>query len=160
MALQGPSEVLCSVRSSCCWLCFKLCNVTLSFSAVLAVSEHRRTFIVRSPFRAKHHVVVQYMTGWMKCPLPPPPPPNPPAGPPPPPDPTPPCWTPPPRRRQGGQGRIDGITGRQGTLHFSCLENCFLFQFLFLLVDFFRHLCCDFGKRCTLLCDVPLGKST
>ncbi len=27
---------------------------------------------VRSPFRAKHHVVVQYMARWMKCPLPPP----------------------------------------------------------------------------------------
>ncbi len=26
--------------------------------------------IVRSPFRAKHHVVVQYMEGWMKYPLP------------------------------------------------------------------------------------------
>ncbi len=30
-------------------------------------------FVVRSPFRAKHHVVVQYMARWMKCPLPPPP---------------------------------------------------------------------------------------
>ncbi len=27
--------------------------------------------IVRSPFWAKHHVVVQYMARWMKCPLPP-----------------------------------------------------------------------------------------
>ncbi len=26
--------------------------------------------IVQSPFRAKHHVVVQYMAGWMKYPLP------------------------------------------------------------------------------------------
>ncbi len=26
--------------------------------------------VVRSPFRAKHHVVVQYMARWMKCPLP------------------------------------------------------------------------------------------
>ncbi len=34
--------------------------------------------IVRSPFRAKHHVVVQYMARWMKCPLPPPPKPHPP----------------------------------------------------------------------------------
>ncbi len=45
-------------------------------------------FIVRSSFRAKHHVVVQYMARWMKCPLPsphnplpipqpPPPPPTP-----------------------------------------------------------------------------------
>ncbi len=30
-------------------------------------------FIVRSPFWAKHHVVVQYMAGRWKCPLPPPP---------------------------------------------------------------------------------------
>ncbi len=29
--------------------------------------------VVRSPFRAKHHVVVQYTARWMKCPLPPPP---------------------------------------------------------------------------------------
>ncbi len=37
-------------------------------------------FIVRSLFRAKHHVVVQYMARWMKCPLPPSrsPPPQPP----------------------------------------------------------------------------------
>ncbi len=33
--------------------------------------------VVRSPFRAKHHVVVQYMARWMKCPLPPPPKPPP-----------------------------------------------------------------------------------
>ncbi len=33
--------------------------------------------IVQRPFRAKHHVVVQCMARWMKCPLPPPP-----------------CWTP------------------------------------------------------------------
>ncbi len=75
---------------------------------------------MRSPFRAKHHVVVQYMVRWMKCPLPSPSPqPPPPTGPPPPPDP--PAW-----RRQGGQGRIDNITDRQGTSHCSCLEHCFL----------------------------------
>ncbi len=28
---------------------------------------------MRSPSKAKHHVVVQYMAWWMKCPLPPPP---------------------------------------------------------------------------------------
>ncbi len=31
-----------------------------------------RPIVVRSPFRAKHHVAVQYMAGYMKCPLPPP----------------------------------------------------------------------------------------
>ncbi len=39
--------------------------------------------IVRNPFRAKHHVVVQYMARWMKCQLPPyPRPPPPPQTPP------------------------------------------------------------------------------
>ncbi len=57
--------------------------------------EVQRYVIVRSPFRAKHHVVVQYMAGWMKCPLSPPlptPPPDPL------PDPPSPCQTPPPHR--------------------------------------------------------------
>ncbi len=60
-------------------------------------------------------------------PQPPPPPPTPASNPP---APEPPCpWTPPSLHgRQGGQGRIDNITGRQGTLHCSCLEPCFLFQ--------------------------------
>ncbi len=56
--------------------------------------------IVRSPFWAKHHVVVQCMARWMKCPLSPSPPPppgmDPPPGPP---------W-------QGEHGRIDDITGK------------------------------------------------
>ena len=75
-------------------------------------------FIVRSPFRAKHHVVVQYMTGGRKCPLPPSP-----LTPSPSPNPLP-AWTPMPNPpplwpdpppltdsmtggRQRGQGRID-----------------------------------------------------
>ncbi len=33
-------------------------------------------FVVRSPFRAKHHVVMQYMAAGPKCPLAPPPPPR------------------------------------------------------------------------------------
>ncbi len=85
---------------------------------------------VRSPCRAKHHVVVQYMAAGPKCPLPPLPLPQPP---PPPPTPSP-YQTPlplpdplPPWRKQGGQGRIDDITGQQGTSHCSCLEHCFLF---------------------------------
>ncbi len=68
------------------------------------------TVIVRSPFRAKHHVVVQFMARWMKCPL----------------SPSPLNLLPPPHGqnplaagppldsmtggRQGGQGRIDDIT--------------------------------------------------
>ena len=72
--------------------------------------------IVRSPFRAKHHVVMQYMAAGLKYPLPPPPLPLPPgqtplARPPPWPDPLLP-WTVCSMTggRQGGQGRIDGIT--------------------------------------------------
>ncbi len=75
--------------------------------------------IVRSPFRAKHRVIVQYMVALMKCPLSPPPPPTPlllppapsPTGPPPQPEPPPPVLDTPLQRRQGGQGRIDDITG-------------------------------------------------
>ncbi len=60
-------------------------------------------FVVRSPFRAKHHVVVQDMAAGLKCPLPP-------CG-------TPAAWPDPPTNPhpvdsmtgggQGGQGRID-----------------------------------------------------
>ncbi len=71
------------------------------------------------------------MARWMKCPLPPAPPPPPLHSPSP-------CWTPLPpmhplRRRQGGQGRIDDITGWQGTSHCSCIEHCFLLQVHFRL---------------------------
>ncbi len=60
-------------------------------------------FIVRSPFRAKHHVVVQYMAAGPKCPLPPPPCGAPPPWPDPPTDPP----TPMDSMTGGGQGRID-----------------------------------------------------
>ena len=71
----------------------------------LRPTHHRRyedeSFIVRSPFRAKHHVVVQYMAAGPKCPLPPSP-----CGTPLPP------WPDPPKdsmtgRGQGEPGRID-----------------------------------------------------
>ena len=80
--------------------------------------------IVRSPFWAKHHVVMQYMAAGPKCPLPP----------------LPPQPDPPPAEDsmagggQGGpgridkQGRIDDINAAamlQGTSHCSCLEHCF-----------------------------------
>ncbi len=70
--------------------------------------------IVRSPFRSKHYVVVQYMARWLKCPLPLPPdpplPPQPPTHEAPypqtslPPDPS--------HGKQGGQGGIGDITGK------------------------------------------------
>ncbi len=55
-----------------------------------------RELVVRSPFRARHHVVVQYMAAGPKCPLPP--------G-----SPRPPPWTTCSMTggRQGEQGRID-----------------------------------------------------
>ncbi len=73
---------------------------------------------VQKPLEGKHHVVVQYMARWMKCPLPPP------------------AWTTPPRLdppslcvcrlyKAMHQGR-----GRQGTSHCSCLAHCFLLQVL------------------------------
>ncbi len=60
--------------------------------------------VVRSPFRAKHHVVVQYMAAGLKCPLPPSPSPPPPD---PPPLPDPPHTDSMTGGRQGGQLRID-----------------------------------------------------
>ncbi len=59
------------------------------------LKEPFEVLVVRSPFRAKHYVVVQYMAAGLKCPLspsplPPPPPVDSMSG-----------------RRQGGQGRID-----------------------------------------------------
>ncbi len=66
--------------------------------------------IVRSPFRAKHHVVVQYMAAGLKCPLPPTPygTPLPPVGPPSP-------YGPPPPPEAGPPPPTDSmISGRQG----------------------------------------------
>ncbi len=39
--------------------------------ASMVTPSNSPKLFVRSPFRAKHHVVVQYMARWMKCPLPP-----------------------------------------------------------------------------------------
>ncbi len=127
---------------------------TLYMSLFLAfddVNGAPSPIVMRSPFRAKHHMVMQYLTAGLKCPLPPPwpdpcqtPQPNPP-------------WLDPPGQtplvdppflwtacsmtggRLGGQGRIDeqgridDITTLQGTSHCSCLEHCFLFVFLQML---------------------------
>ncbi len=92
-------------------------------------------FIVRSPFTAKNHVVVQYMPRWMKCPLIPPlplpqhpsPSPNPvplPDSPPPLPDPPPPAG---PNHGEDNEDKGESMTLlAQGTSHCSCLEHCFL----------------------------------
>ncbi len=109
----------------------------LKFSWPLAgwcQSGHETSLIVRSPFRAKHHVVVQYMARWMKCPLPPPP--NPPSPTPSPcpnptsPQPDPPSWTPPGQHDwwKTRRTRKNWQHYRQGTSHCSCLEQCFLFH--------------------------------
>ncbi len=87
---------------------------------------------MRSPFRAKHHVVVQYMARWVKCPLPPPPTPLP--SPCPAPSPSP-CQTPtrppPPTGPPYGEDKEDKEESTtlpaQATSHCSCLEHCFLF---------------------------------
>ncbi len=51
------------------WLeLLSLCSCFL-FCSIVSVPK----FIVRSPFRAKHYVVMQYMAAGPKCPLPPPP---------------------------------------------------------------------------------------
>ncbi len=78
------------------------CTPLMATASLLSerASPANKDIIVRSLFRTKHHVVVQCMARWMKCPLPPPPPPNPPP------------QLDPPQTRQGGQGRIDDITGK------------------------------------------------
>ncbi len=82
---------------------------------------------MRSPFGAKHHVVVQYMSRQLKCPLPPPPKhPSP--------SPTPCAQTPCPQTPTLGpplqktrRTRRNQRHYWQGTSHCSCLEHCFLF---------------------------------
>ncbi len=90
--------------------------------------------IVRSPFGAKHHVVVQYMAAGLKCPLCPLPHLN-----------TPPAArphplqldTPPPqtawlvedkedKEELMNKEELTTLPTLQGTSHCSCLEHCFL----------------------------------
>ncbi len=106
------------------------CRVDAAFLASMHVFTQRALrFIVRNPFRAKHHVAVQYMARWTKYPLPPlnshplPQPPSPCPDPPPldPPCPQNPLWK---IRRT----RKNWRHYRQGTSHCSCLEHCFLFH--------------------------------
>ncbi len=82
---------------------------------------------MRSPFGTKHHVVVQYMARWMKCPLPPPPP-----QPHPLPDPLPHLEHSPPENKTR-RTKKNQQHHRQRTSHCSCLEHCFLFRMLVLL---------------------------
>ncbi len=82
-----------------------LCTVHLYITGGTCVVEARaentftpQTLIVRSPLRAKHHVVVQYMAVGWKCPCPLPP--NPlPLPQPPSPHLSPPLWPDPPCRQ-------------------------------------------------------------
>ncbi len=84
------------------------CGLSQGWIFVLIFYMYRTCSLCEVPFRAKHHVVVQYVARWMKCPLPPPQPPS---------------------RRQGGQGESATLPMRQGTSHCSCLEHCFLLLF-------------------------------
>ncbi len=101
--LTDTPQNLCLIKGSLLW------------SPALLHPGVSTRFVVRSPFWAKHHVVVQNMARWMKCPLPPTPTPSPTPPPtlnPPYPQTPPPYPRPPPCRRQGGQGRIGDITGK------------------------------------------------
>ncbi len=90
----------------------------------IPTTRSQQQLVVRSPFRAKHHVVMQYMAAGPKCPLPPRPPPL---------DPRPPY-------RQHAAWLVEGKEDKeelmnkeelmtlptlQGTSHCSCLEHCF-----------------------------------
>ncbi len=50
-----------------------MCSETSTFATRLKCLEPNfsEEVVVRSPFRAKHHVVVQYMAAGLKCPQPP-----------------------------------------------------------------------------------------
>ncbi len=80
-----------TVIMSLFWLLFLTGETTL-----VCLTPHILNVVVQSPFRAKHHVVMQCMAAGLKCPLPPSP-----LGPP--------LWTACSMTggRQGGQGRID-----------------------------------------------------
>ncbi len=146
---EKRSEIICWVwiririfstgllASDCPSLWLRTCSwaphsMTTRPPEIFACNRAAGDVVVRSPFRAKHHVVVQYMAGWMKCPLPPSPPPNPlsPA--------RPPRGVPP-----GGGGPAWLVEDKedkeelmnkaeltlptpQGTSHCSCFEHCFL----------------------------------
>ncbi len=87
-------------------------SVLLRLKPRKSPSPRVSSLFVRSPFRAKHYVVVQFMAGWMKCPLPPPP--NPPPPPPPPPDPPSPTRPPlpllPPSHGEHKEGKEESTT--------------------------------------------------
>ncbi len=124
-------EILCSVTAGCesqrrrNAKSHSACHQGCSFARLaLRLYSRRLVLIVRSPFGAKHHVVVQYMARWLKCPLPPPPTPPPPPQPLKPLAPGPPQPPPPWKARRTRRNRRHY---QQGTAHCSCLEHCFLF---------------------------------
>ncbi len=95
-------------------------DVVASAESTNEFAELSLHIIVRSSFRAKHHVVVQYIARWMKCPLPPCPlTPHPQT--PLPLDPPGPLW----KTRRTRKNRRHY---QQRTSHCSCLEHCFLFS--------------------------------
>ncbi len=118
---QGVTTTLLSLSLS--WdECCKFCHVRLCSKPDFLVESQ---LVVRSPFRAKHHVVVQYMARWMKYPLPLPP--NPPTLP------LPPQLDPPPMDSMTGglvedKEELTTLPTPQGTSHCSCLEHCFSFK--------------------------------
>ncbi len=63
-------------KGSCLASCLLHQSPTIKTLAICFSSQSRMSLnmfiIVRSPFRAKHHVVMQYMAAGPKCPLPPP----------------------------------------------------------------------------------------
>ncbi len=58
-------------------MCDKRVNVQARQGRIQGLRSLGYPLIVRSPIGAKHHVVVQCMARWLKCPLPQPPPPPP-----------------------------------------------------------------------------------
>ena len=85
------------------------------------LKEPFEVLVVRSPFRAKHYVVVQYMAAGLKCPLSPSP------------LPPPPLWTvwvaedKEDKEELMNKEELTTLPTPQGTSHCSCLEHCFLF---------------------------------
>ncbi len=64
-----------TLRDSTHWVSQGTCAVWghAAETSLPGAKNSTEVLIVRSPFRAKHHVVVQCMAAGLKCPLPPPP---------------------------------------------------------------------------------------
>ena len=89
---EKNARTLCVCACVCVRVCMRMCDCLreprpwslsshfsqLTFAFTSDPTESPQALnnedpVVRSPFRVKHHVVVQYIAEWMKCPLPPPP---------------------------------------------------------------------------------------